>query len=86
MSPVPGTSAKNRGANKEARRLLKAIEDAGGTVEPCRSRDGHWKVYLDGRYIGGLACTPTDHRSTQNDIARLRRNGLRITSKGRYEG
>lgn len=53
---------------------------------PCRNRDGHWKVYLDGEYIGGLASTPSDHRSTQNDIARLRRRGLNIDTKGRYAG
>lgn len=82
--PVPGSSARNRGASKDTRRLLAAIESAGGTVEPCRNRAGHWKVYLDGHYIGGLACSPSDHRSTQNDIARLRRNGLAIDTKGRY--
>jgi hypothetical protein len=82
---VAGTSSRRRAATKDTRRLLKAIEAAGGHVEPCRARDGHWKVYLDGHYIGGLACTPTDHRSTQNDIARLRRNGLNIDTKGRYQ-
>jgi hypothetical protein len=84
--PVPGSSARKRARTKDARRLLEAIEAAGGVVEPCRSRDGHFKVYLDGVYIGGIASTPSDHRSTQNDIARLRRNGLRITTRGRYEG
>lgn len=84
--PVPGSSCRRRGKSKEVRQLLDAIEAAGGTVEPCRNRDGHWKVFLDGEYIGGLAATPSDHRSTKNDIARLRRRGLNINSKGRYEG
>lgn len=83
--PVPGTSSGNRAARKETRALLAAIEAAGGNVQPCRNRQGHWKVYLDGTYIGGVACTPSDHRSTQNDIARLRRNGLSIDTKGRYQ-
>ncbi|QPX62196.1 HicA-like toxin [Mycobacterium phage Indlovu] len=84
--PVPGSSSRRRGKSKEVRKLLEAIEQAGGEVVPCRNRDGHWKVYLDGEYIGGLASTPSDHRSTQNDIARLRRRGLNIDTKGRYAG
>jgi len=83
---VAGTSARHRARRKDTRRLLEAIEAAGGTAEQSPGQGGHWKVYLDGRYIGGLCCTPSDHRSMQNDIARLRRNGLRITSKGRYAG
>lgn len=81
--PVPGSSAKKRGcARKETRRLLEAIEAAGGVVEPCSNRSGHWKVFLDGRYIGGLAGTSSDWRGRQNDIARLRRNGLPLNTKG----
>lgn len=83
---VSGTSARTRARSKDTRRLLAEIEAAGGTVEPCRNRDGHWKVFLDGHYIGGLASTPSDHRSTQNDIARLRRNGLNIDTKGKHNG
>ncbi len=74
-----------RGGRKEVRELLAAIEAAGGTIEPHRSRTGHFKVYLDGQYIGGIAGTGSDHRTRANEVARLRRGGLNITSKGRYE-
>jgi len=80
---VAGTGCQKRGRRKETRRLIAAIEAAGGTVEPSRTRDGHFKVYLDGNYIGGLAGTAGDHRAMANDIARLRRGGLKIDSKGR---
>ena len=85
-APVPGSACRQRGtARKETRVLLEQIELAGGTVEPCRNRSGHWKVFFQGRYIGGLSGTPSDHRGTRNDIARLRRAGLPLTSKGRYD-
>lgn len=73
------------GPRKDTRELLNAIVAAGGTVEPCRNRTGHYKVFYRGRYIGGLAGTPGDWRGRANDIARLRRGGLNITTKGTYE-
>lgn len=84
---MPGTrrGAGCRASKKDTRKLLDAIRAAGGTVEPHRGKDGHFKVYLDGRYIGGIAGTPSDRRARANDIARLRRGGLNITSKGTYE-
>ncbi|UXE04455.1 HicA-like toxin [Mycobacterium phage Funsized] len=86
--PQPGSrrSAGCRGSRKDTRRLLDAIRAAGGEVVAHTGKDGHWKVYLDGQYIGGIAGTPGDRRSWQNDIARLRRGGLNITSKGQYRG
>jgi hypothetical protein len=81
--PVPGCTAKNRGSNKVLRRLIRNIEAVGGVVRPSCTRTGHWKVYLDGQYIGGLPGTPGDIRALANDIARLRRGGLRIDTKGR---
>lgn len=86
--PQPGSrrSAGCRASRKDTRRLLDATRSAGGVVEEHQGRNGHFKVYLDGQYIGGIAGTPSDSRSRQNDIARLRRGGLRITSKGRFEG
>lgn len=74
-----------RAARKEVRQLLDAITAAGGVLEPHRSRTGHFKVFLNGTYIGGVAGTASDWRTRANEIARLRRGGLPITSKGRYE-
>ena len=74
-----------RAARKEGRELLAAIEAAGGVVEPHRSKTGHFKVYLDGNYIGGIAGTASDWRTRANEVSRLRRGGLNLTSKGRYE-
>lgn len=85
--PQPGSrrAAGCRASRKDIRKLLDAIRAVGGEVEPHRGKDGHFKVYLDGQYIGGIAGTPGDPRARQNDIARLRRGGLRITSKGQPE-
>ncbi|AHJ88387.1 hypothetical protein CG91_gp087 [Mycobacterium phage 39HC] len=86
--PQPG-SGKSRRCNghKDTRLLLEAVEAAGGECVPHgRTRPGHWKVYLGGKMIGGISGTPSDHRTRKNDIARLRRNGLNITSKGTYDG
>lgn len=80
---VPGTSRRTKGSCKQARDLIKVIERLGAVVKPHCSLTGHWKVYLDGRYIGGLAGTPSDRRAWANDIARLRRGGLAIDTKGR---
>lgn len=77
----PGTACKARGARKEIRQLLKNIELAGGEVRQGGTT-GHFKVYRDGLYIGGLVSTPSSSRSMANDIARLRRNGLPVDSKG----
>ena len=66
--------------------IIEAVIAAGGVVEPSSTRTGHWKVYLDGESLGGIAGTPGDWRALRNDIARLRRGGLNITSKGKYRG
>lgn len=82
-TPQPGSKrASNRTSDRDTRALLAAIEAAGGELRPCRSRTGHYKVYLDGRLIGTIAGTPSEYRSRKNDIANLRRQGLQITSKG----
>lgn len=84
--PVPGSrNSAIRGTNKDQRRLIKAIKQAGGEVRPS-GISGHVDVYLDGRRIGCLSGSPSDHRTTKNDIARLRRHGLAITSKGTFDG
>ena len=78
--PQPGSkrAAGCRGSNKDIRKLLDAIRAAGGEVVPHRGKDGHYKVYLDGQYLVGIAGTPSDWRARANDIARLRRGGLNI--------
>lgn len=75
---VKGTSCrKSGGSSKECRALVKKIEAAGGEIVST-GKSGHLKVYLDTTFIGALAGTPSDHRTWKNDIARLRRNGLKI--------
>ncbi len=87
QEPQPGSlKSQIKGARKGQRELIKAVTAAGGEVRPAGGISGHVKVYLDGVFIGCLSGTPSDHRTTKNDIARLRRNGLNITSKGTYDG
>lgn len=76
-SPVPGTGKARLGCSKELRCVIAKIEAAGGTVEK-RGKSGHLRVYVDGAFVGGLAGTPSDHRTWKNDLARLRRHGLNI--------
>ena len=84
-APRPGSKrTANKSSDRDTRALLRAIEAAGGEVKPCRSRSGHYKVYLEGRLIGTIAGTPSEYRSRKNDIANLRRAGLPLTSKGTY--
>lgn len=80
--PVPGTASRCRVSNKAVRELIRNIEAAGGEVRHGGSSN-HYKVYLDGTYIGTLIGTPSSGRSQANDISRLRRGGLKIDSKGR---
>lgn len=84
--PIAGSKRSNgtKSSDRDTRALMEAIVAAGGTLRPCRSRTGHYKVYLDGKMIGTIAGTPSEYRSRKNDIANLRRNGLQITSKGTY--
>lgn len=84
--PQPGSKRARtvKSSDRDTRALLDSIEAAGGTVKPCRSRSGHYKVYLEGRLIGTIAGTPSEYRSRKNDIANLRRAGLQINSKGQY--
>lgn len=83
---MPGSkrAAGCRASRKDVAKLLDAIRAAGGEVVPHTGKNGHFKVYLDGQYLGGIAGTPSDWRARANDIARLRRGGLNIDSKGRY--
>jgi hypothetical protein len=67
---------------KEIRRLIRALEDQGFTVQPTRKN--HWLVRdLEGKVIATLASTPSEHRGLANAIARLRRSGFIWPPKGR---
>lgn len=37
-------------------------------------RDQHWRVHYQGRYVGTIALTPSDHRSMLNAKSLIRRN------------
>lgn len=61
--------------DKELRRLLKACEDQGFTVE--RTKRGHWRVRDEtARAVTTIAGTASDHRSWLNGLAPLKRAGL----------
>lgn len=61
--------------DKELRRLLKAAEAQGFTVE--RTAKGHWLIRnAQGRAVATISGTPSDHRSWRNGLAALRRAGL----------
>ncbi|AXN53362.1 HicA-like toxin [Mycobacterium phage Thonko] len=68
--------ARFRCGSKDTRELVSRIVAAGGTVEHKRS--GHIAVYLDGRFVGQIASSPSDHRTVLNQVSRLRRNGLAL--------
>ncbi len=59
---------------KSVRELLQALEAQGFTTR--RTTKGHWMVHKDGRYVGTLAGTPSDHRSEKNFLAAARRSGF----------
>lgn len=61
--------------DKDLRKLLKAIEDAGYTVQI--NRKGHAEVFSpDGAKITTFAGTPSDRRSTLNALSPLKRRGF----------
>lgn len=61
--------------------LHKALKDAGYVLHT--NGHGHYKVIdtLDNKQYGSLPCTPSDHRSLQNDLATLRRKGVDLERK-----
>lgn len=61
--------------DKEMRKLIKALEEHGFTVEI--SRNGHIKVYRDGKLATVLAETPGDWRSVRNSLRYLKPYGFR---------
>lgn len=57
------------------RKLRKALEDQDWRV--VQTKSGHWRGYApDGEHIVHLAGTPSDHRSIDNAIAKLRQYGF----------
>lgn len=67
---------RNRPPRKEIRRLVVAIEAAGGHV--VRAKSGHFKVYLNGHLVTSLPGTPSDWRGLKNTRALLRRAGVQL--------
>ncbi|ACF34048.1 hypothetical protein KAMIYU_89 [Mycobacterium phage Kamiyu] len=63
--------------SKECQDLIAMAENAGATVEKSK-RNGHYKVYVEGRMIAVIASSASDWRSVKNTIANLRRGGLDI--------
>ena len=64
-------------SQKEVGQLIKQIEAAGGIVTKSK-RNGHYKVYFEGRLITVLASTASDHRSIKNARSQCRRGGLDV--------
>lgn len=60
----------------EIKELLGKLEKQGCTI--VRTRRGHYKVFLDGKWITTLAGTPSDWRSLRNSLAPLKRAGVRL--------
>lgn len=59
----------------DLRRILKALEDQGFTVD--RTKSGHWLIRdVEGRAVATIAGTASDHRSWRNSLSYLRRAGF----------
>jgi len=57
-------------ADSEVKKVVRAARKQGFTVEQLPSR--HWRISRGEKSVT-LASTPSDHRSTKNAIAQLRR-------------
>jgi hypothetical protein len=64
------------------RRDVKALLDyaASQGCEARIGRSGHWKVYLDGRLVTTVGCTPSSKRSMKNSRAFLERRLREVRS------
>jgi hypothetical protein len=65
----------------EVRKLIAWVQRLGCQV--ARARNGHYRVTFGGRYVGTIACTPSDRRTPLNDKARIRRSIRAIKAAGR---
>lgn len=61
--------------DKDMRRIIQALEDQGFDVR--RTKSGHYRVTLDGRYVTTFAGTPSDWRGLKNALAAAKRAGFR---------
>lgn len=75
-TPVAGTGRSQGATDPGVRALIDQCRAKGAQVNKLRS--GHWQVRKDGKVVGGIPATPSDHRSLPNCRADLRRNGLPV--------
>ncbi|KQP81551.1 hypothetical protein [Aeromicrobium sp. Leaf291] len=62
--------------NKDLKRLIKALEDAGYTVG--KTKDGHPTIHApNGNWVTNFAGTPSDRRGWRNGLAALKRSGFK---------
>ena len=61
--------------DKDMKRIIRALEDQGFDVK--RTKSGHHRVTLNGRYVTTLAGTPSDRRGLLNALAAAKRAGFR---------
>lgn len=54
--------------------LIKALEQQG--FEVAVARNGHWKVFSNGRTVMCMPATPSDPRSLKNQISDLKKHGF----------
>jgi len=68
--------------DKETKKLVKALEDAGFEVRAHKS--GHATVYSpDGEYVSGLAGSPSEYRGWANTLSRIKRVAKMIYRDGK---
>lgn len=74
-----------REANKEVNKLLRELSKSGAHVE--RATNGHWKITnpINGRAVQ-ITSSPSDRRTLQNAITRIRRIGLMERPSQRKHG
>ena len=74
--PVAGTGAVRGPSDPATRALLRELSSAPGVEVERGSK--HYVVRLNGRVVGTVTGTPSDHRAVKNARANLRRNGVRV--------
>jgi len=64
---------KDKGIDKDTRKILKAVEEAGFVVRRAKS---HLMVYKDDALITTFSATASDPRAFRNGLAPLKRAGF----------
>ncbi|AYA23237.1 hypothetical protein C6369_000690 [Rhodococcus rhodochrous] len=64
---------KHKGIDKDTRKILKAVEEAGFVVRRAKS---HLMVYKDDALITTFSATASDPRAFRNGLAPLKRAGF----------